>query len=97
MFERKVIARIYGPVMEKNVWRIRYNKEINILLKGENIVRFIKSQKIRWLGHVERMEANAMPKRILKGRLYSRRRKGIPQMRWLDVVESDLKKMKVKG
>jgi hypothetical protein len=39
------------------------------------MVRFIKSQGIRWLGHVERMEGNGMPKRILKGRLYSKRRK----------------------
>jgi hypothetical protein len=53
--------------MENNVWRIRYNEELNTLLKGEDIVRFIKSQRIRWLGHVERMKANAMPKRMLKG------------------------------
>jgi hypothetical protein len=43
------------------------------------------------------MEDNAMPKRILKGRLYSKRRKGRARMRWLDDVESDLKKMEVKG
>jgi hypothetical protein len=71
MFERKIIRRIYGPVMENNVWRIRYNEELNTLLNGEDIVRFIKSQRIRWSGHVERMEDNAMPKRMLKGRLYS--------------------------
>jgi hypothetical protein len=76
---------------------IRHNEEINTLLKGEDIVRFIKSQRIRWLGRVERMEENAMPKRMLKGRLYSKRRKGRPRMRWLYDVESDLKKMKVKG
>jgi hypothetical protein len=83
--------------MENNVWKIRYNEEINTLLKGEYIVRFIKSQRIRCLGHVERMEDNAIPKRMLKGRLYSKRRKGRPRMRWLDDVESDLKKMEVKG
>jgi hypothetical protein len=66
-------------------------------LKGEDIVRFIKSQRIRWLEHVERMEGNAMPKRMLKGRLYSKRRKGRPRMRWLDDVESDLKKVEMKG
>jgi hypothetical protein len=74
MFERKIIRRIYGPVMENIVWRISYNEELNTLLKGEDIVRFIKSQRIRWLGYVERMEDNAMPKRMLKGRLYSKRR-----------------------
>jgi hypothetical protein len=56
-----------------------------------------KSQRIRWLGHVERLEDNAMPKRLLKGRLYSKRRKRRPRMRWLDDVESDLKEMEVKG
>jgi hypothetical protein len=46
------------------------------------------------LGHVERIEDNAMPKRMLKGRLYSKRRKERPRMRWLDDVESDLKNMR---
>jgi hypothetical protein len=59
--------------MENNLWRIRYNEELNTLLKGEVIVRSIKSQRIRWLGHVERMEDNAMPKRMLKGRLLQKK------------------------
>jgi hypothetical protein len=74
-----------------------HNEEINTILKREHIVRVIKSQRIRLLGHVERMEDKAMPKRLLKGRPHSKRRKGRPRMRWLDDVESDLKKMKVKG
>jgi hypothetical protein len=45
MFESKIIRKIYGPLMENNVWRIRYNEELNTLLKGEDIVRFIKSQR----------------------------------------------------
>jgi hypothetical protein len=49
------------------------------------------------LGHVERIEDDAVPKRMLKGRPYSKRRKGRPRMRWLDDVENGLKKMKVKG
>jgi hypothetical protein len=43
------------------------------------------------------MGDNAMPKRMLKRRLYSKRRKERPRKRWLDDVESDLKKMKVNG
>jgi hypothetical protein len=79
-------------------WKIiiRCNEESIPLLKGEDIIRFIKSQRIRWLGHVERMEDNAVLKRMLEGRLYSKRRKGRLRLRWLDDVESDLKKMEVK-
>jgi hypothetical protein len=43
------------------------------------------------------MEDNAVLKRMLKGSLYTKRRKGRHRMRWLDDVESDLKKMEVKG
>jgi hypothetical protein len=75
-----VIRKIYGPVMENNIWRIRHNEEIITLLKGKVIVRFIKSQRIRWLEHVETMEDKAMPKGMLKGRLCSKRR-GRPRMR----------------
>jgi hypothetical protein len=39
------------------------------------------------------MEDNALPKRMIKGKLCSKIRKGRPRMRWLDDVESDLKKM----
>jgi hypothetical protein len=51
MFERKIIRRIYGPVMKNNIWRIRYNEEINTSLKAEDIVRFIQSQRIRCRKH----------------------------------------------
>jgi hypothetical protein len=67
--------------MENNIWRVRCNKEINVLLDREDIVRFIKSQNLRWLGYVERMEDNAMPKRMIKGKLCSKRIKGRPRMR----------------
>jgi hypothetical protein len=52
--------------MENNVRRTRYNEELNTLLNGGDILRFIKTQRIRWLGHVERMEDNAMPKNVKK-------------------------------
>jgi hypothetical protein len=35
MFQRKIVRRIYGPVMENNTWRTRYNEELNTLLKGD--------------------------------------------------------------
>jgi hypothetical protein len=70
--ERKIIRRICGPVMENNIWRIRNNEEVNELLKGEDTVSFIMSQGLRWLEHVGRMEDNAMPKRLITGKFYSK-------------------------
>jgi hypothetical protein len=84
--------QIYGPVKENELWRIRRNDEIEDIIKRENIVRFIKSQRIRWLGHIERMQDTAIPKKR-DGKLYARRRRGRPKMRWLDDVSMDLRKM----
>jgi hypothetical protein len=65
-------------------------------MKGEDIVKFIKAQRIRWLGHVKRMKAEAMPIRIMEGRLFTGRRKGRPRLRWMDDVVADLRVMKIK-
>jgi hypothetical protein len=46
-FERKVLRQIYGPVIESGVWRIRYNSELYRFTGGEDIVRFIKAQRIQ--------------------------------------------------
>jgi len=73
-------------VVDKGVWRIRYNDELCKLMAGEDIVRFIKAQRIQWLGHVERMDETAMPKGVLKGKLYATRRIGGPRIRWLEDV-----------
>ena len=46
VFERKILRKIYGPVKENELWRIRRNDELEAIIKGENIVRFIKCQRI---------------------------------------------------
>ena len=64
VFERKILRKIYGPVEENELWRTGRNDELEAITKGENIVRFIKCQKIRWFGHIERMKVTAIPKKM---------------------------------
>ena len=92
VFERKILRKIYEPVKENELWRIRRNDRLEAIIKGENIVRFIECQRIRWLGHIERMQDTAIPKKLY-GKLYATRRRGRPKMRWLDDVSTDLRKM----
>jgi hypothetical protein len=92
IFERKM----YGPVLENGEFRIRYNEELSELIKGKYIVRFIEAKRLQWLGHVERMNEAAMPKRILQGKVYTRKC-GRPRLKCLEDVYDDLLKRKVKG
>jgi hypothetical protein len=41
VFERKILLKIYEAVKENELWRIRRNDELEAIIKGENIVRFI--------------------------------------------------------
>ena len=63
-FERKIFRRIYGPKYENVGWKSRTNRELDEMSKGENTVKWIKGQRISWLGHLERMEEDRMPKKI---------------------------------
>jgi hypothetical protein len=49
------------------------------------------------VGHVERMDEMAMPKRVLKGKLDANRRIGRPRLRWTNDVTDDLRKMGIRG
>jgi len=66
VFERKILRKIYGPVKVNGLWGIGRNDELEVIMKGENIVRFITCQRIRWLGHVERMKDTAIPKKDVR-------------------------------
>jgi hypothetical protein len=57
IFERRILRKIFGPVQnEDESWRIRMNYELSELVKNADIVRFIKSRRITWLGHVMRVD-----------------------------------------
>jgi hypothetical protein len=63
---------------------------------GENKVKWIKGQRISWLGHLERMDEDRMPKKILTQELEGSRRRGRPRKRWKEDVERDLQVLGVR-
>jgi len=64
--------------------------------KGENIVKWIKGLRISWLGQLERMEEDRMPKKIFTEELEGTRRRGRPRKRWEEEVERDLQVLGVR-
>jgi hypothetical protein len=64
--------------------------------KGENIVKCIRGQRISWLGHVERMEEDWMPKKIFTQELEGMRQSGRPRKGWKEEVERDLQVLGVR-
>jgi hypothetical protein len=69
IFERKIFRRIYDSKYEVGELKSRTNRELEELSKGENIVKWIKGQRISWLGHLERMEEDRLPKKDLHSRI----------------------------
>jgi hypothetical protein len=91
VFERRPLRKIYRPTLDNDgTWRIKTNKELEILIKRKNILRFIKSQRLRWAAHVIRMDTTRIVKKVTEGEPCSSRPVGRPRLRWLDQVEEDL-------
>jgi hypothetical protein len=72
------------------------NYELNELIGNADIVRFIKSRRIAWLGHVMRMDDKRTPKRILEWEPLGTRTRGRPRKRWIAGIEEDLQIMRVR-
>jgi hypothetical protein len=81
---------------EDGSWRIRMNYELNKLTENADIVRFIKSKRIAWLGHVMRMDDNRTPKRILEWKPIITRIRGRPRKRWIADIEEDMQIMGIR-
>ena len=81
IFERKIFRRIYGPKYENWEWKSRTNRELEGMNKGENIVKWIKGQRISWSSYLERLEEDRRPKKIFTQELNGTRRRGRPRKR----------------
>jgi hypothetical protein len=94
VFESRVLRRIFGPKRDEVTveWRRLHNEELNYLYSSPNIIRVIKSRRMRWMGHVARMDEGRGVYRILVGRPEGRRPLGRPRHRWED-IKMDLQKV----
>jgi hypothetical protein len=96
VFERKILMKIFGPSkVSEDRWRIGTNDELDILINCANIVRYVRAQRISWLGHIERMPDDRTVKKITNWKPIAPRHVGRPKLRWEEDVRNDLKAMKV--
>jgi hypothetical protein len=95
MFENRVLRRIFEPKRDKVTgdWRKLHNEELNGLYSVRNIVRVIKSRRLRWAGHVARMGEGRGVYSVLVGKPKGTRPLGRPRHRWEDNVKMDLQEV----
>jgi len=95
VFENRVLRIIFGPKRDevRGEWRKLHNEELNDLYCSPNIVRVIKSRRMRWAGHVARMGEGRGVYRVLVGKPEGKRPLVRPRRRWEDNNKMDLQEV----
>jgi hypothetical protein len=78
-------------------WRKLHNKDLHNLYSSPNIIRMIKSRRMRWAGHVARMGVTRNAYRILVGKPEGKRPLGRPRRRWVDNIKMYLTEIEWDG
>jgi hypothetical protein len=96
---RIVLRRIFGPKRDEvtGEWRKLHNEEFHDLYSSPNIVRLIKSRRMRWAGHVARMGEERGVYRVLVDKPEGKRPLGRPRCRWEDNTMMDLQEVECEG
>ena len=95
MFENMVLRTIFGSRRDEvtGEWRRLHNEKLNDLYCSPNIVRVIKSRRMRWAGHVARMGEERVVCRVLVGKPEGKRPLGRPRRRWMDNIKMDVQEV----
>jgi hypothetical protein len=95
VFENRVLRTIFGP--KRHVvtgdWRKLLNEVLHNLYSSSNIIRMIKSRRIRWAGHVARIGEKRNAYKILVRKPEGKRPLGRPRRRWVDNIKMDLREI----
>jgi len=85
-WERKILRRVHGPVVEQGRWRVGTEQELRQLYKDLDTVAELK-KKLRWIRHVVRLDQGRRVKKIFESKPEGSRKRGRPRLRWLEHVE----------
>jgi hypothetical protein len=84
------LARIFGPRRDEvtGEWRKLHNEELHNLYSSPDIIRQVKSRRMRWEGHVARMGEERKVCKVLVGKPEGKRPLGRPRRRWEDGIKN---------
>jgi hypothetical protein len=93
VFENRVLRRIFGAKRDEvtGEWKKLHNEELHILYPSPDIIRQIKSRRMRWAGHVAPIGEERDVYRVLIGKPEGKRPLGRPRHRWEDGIRMDLR------
>jgi hypothetical protein len=95
VFENRFLRRIFGPKGDEVTGERRklHNEELRILYSSPNIIRHIKSRRMRWAGHVARVGEQRKVYRVLVRKPEGKSPLGRPKRRWEDWIRMDLREI----
>jgi hypothetical protein len=95
VFENRVLRRVFDPKRDEvaGEWRKLHNEELNDLYSLPNIVRVVKSKRMRWTGHVARMGEESGVHRVSVGKPEGKRPLWTPRRRWEDNIKMSLQEV----
>ena len=95
VFENRALRRVFVSKKDEvpEEWRKLHSEELSDLYSLPNIVRVVKSRKMRWAGHVARMGEGRGVRRIMMGKPEGKRPLGRPRREWEDNIKMDLQKV----
>jgi hypothetical protein len=98
-FENRVLGRIFGPMRDEvtGEWRKLHNEELHNLYSSPDIIRQVKSRRMRWAGHVARMGEERKVYKVLVGKPEGKRSLGRLKRRWEDEIRMDLREIGLGG
>jgi hypothetical protein len=99
VFDNRVLRRIFGPMRNEvaGEWRKFHNEELHNFYSSPDMIRQVKSRRMRWAGHVARMGEERKLCKVLVGKPEGKKPLGRPRRRWEDGIRVDLREIGLRG